>query len=371
MWEPHSAGMGENKVQHQILRESAPEVAVDSQPAAKSRKAQRITALDFTKGALVLIMVLYHWVNYFIGPQWEYYRYLRFLTPSFIFITGFMISNVYLSKYDATDPRLPKRLIARGLKLLAIFVVLNVARILLVPVLAGESAAAGQSGLRNLVAVFITGNVSVLPGKVVSFSILVPISYLLILSGALILPYRIYRRTFQVVGLICVLSALTLDFIGLPSWNLEALTIGMLGVAAGFIPIAEINKFMRHPFLLGAAYLCYIGAITVWNVPFPLLIVGVCLSLMAIYLIGSTDSEPGRIQAEFILLGKYSLFGYISQIAILQFLRAGLRHVNLGPGGLGLSFLAAFALTILSVEVVDRARTKATSIDRLYKAVFA
>jgi hypothetical protein len=38
---------------------------------------------------------------------------------------------------------------------------------------------------------------------------------------------------------------------------------------------------------------------------------------------------------------------------------------------LGISFCAAFALTIISVEVVDRARSRVTSMDRLYKAVFA
>jgi hypothetical protein len=261
--------------------------------------------------------------------------------------------------------------LVRGLKLLAIFVVLNVARILLLPVLSTGSAGAGQLALRNIIAVFYTGNISVLPGKVVSFSILVPISYLLILSGVLILPYRIYRGTFHAVGIFLLLSALTLDFIGLPSWNLEALTIGMLGVVAGFIPIAKVSKFVRHPYLLGAAYLCYLAAITVWNVRFPLLIVGVCLSLMAIYLVGTSDGEPGRIRAEFILLGKYSLFGYISQIAILQFLSAGLRHVNIGAGRLVISFIAAFALTIISVEAVDRTRTRAKSMDKLYKAVFA
>src|ERR1700758_4327571 len=78
-------------------------------------KAGRIAALDFTKGSLVLIMVLYHWINYFYGVQDN--RYLRFLTPSFIFITGFLISNVYLSKYGVSDPKLPRRLIQRGAKI--------------------------------------------------------------------------------------------------------------------------------------------------------------------------------------------------------------------------------------------------------------
>src|ERR1700728_1825387 len=112
-------------------------------PTGDSPKSPRIPALDFTKGALVLIMVLYHWINYFIGPDWGYYRYLRFLTPSFIFVTGFMISNVYLAKYDPSDPRLPKRLFTRGFKLLIIFIALNLARLLIVP-LVGTGVVSGS-----------------------------------------------------------------------------------------------------------------------------------------------------------------------------------------------------------------------------------
>jgi hypothetical protein len=167
------------------------------------------------------------------------------------------------------------------------------------------------------------------------------------------------------------LFILTLGLTGAKSQNLEYVTIGMLGVLTGFMPIAAINKFVRHPYRLAFAYLCYTIAITIWNVPFPLLIVGVFLSLMVIYLIGAGGSESGTIKSRVILLGKYSLFGYISQIVVLQILSAGSRHFNLGAAVLGTSFVAAFALTVTSVEVVDRARARATSMDRLYKAVFA
>src|SRR5271156_2446840 len=121
---------------------------------AASPKAQRIAALDFTKGALVLIMVLYHWMNYFMVLGWTYYRYLRFLTPSFIFVTGFMISNVYLSKYEATAPRLSKRLFTRGLKLLTIFVLLNLARTYIVPALGTGVVSQSFLDVRNIFAVF-------------------------------------------------------------------------------------------------------------------------------------------------------------------------------------------------------------------------
>jgi peptidoglycan/LPS O-acetylase OafA/YrhL len=341
------------------------------QATASAPKPQRISALDFTKGALVLIMVLYHWINYFIGPQWEYYQYLRFLTPSFIFITGFMVSNVYLSKYDAADPRLPKRLFTRGVKLLAIFIILNVARTLVVPVLSAGAIVKNPLDLRNLFFVFVSGNLPVVGAKLVSFYILVPISYVLILSGALMLPYRIFRYTFHLVCVLLLLSIVILGLIDAHSQNLELFTIGMLGVLTGFVPIAVINGFVQHPYILGFAYLCYTIAITIWNVPFPLLIVGVCLSLMVIYLVGLGGGESGIIRREVILLGKYSLFGYISQMVILQFLSAGFHHVDPGIAVLVISFVAAFALTVISVEVVDRARAKAPSMDKLYKAVFA
>lgn len=342
------------------------------QTTANPPKVQRISALDFTKGALVLLMVLYHWINYFVGPQWEYYFYLRFLTPSFIFITGFMISNIYLSKYDAADPRLSKRLLTRGAKLMAIFLVLNVARTLVVPVLGTGFVAGNPLEPRNIFTVYVTGNLPIAGGKLAAFSILVPISYLLMFSGVLMFPYRFYKNTFHVVCALLLSSILILGLIGARSQNLEFLTIGMLGVLIGFMPIAAINAFVRHPYVLAFAYLCYTIVITLWNVSFPLLIVGVSLSLIIIYLVGASKSKSGRIRSEFILLGKYSLFGYISQIAILQVLSAGFRHVNLsGPVILGISFFAAFSLTVISVEMADRARTRARTMDQLYRAVFA
>jgi hypothetical protein len=282
-----------------------------------------------------------------------------------------MISNIYLSKYDAADPRLPKRLFTRGLKLLAIFVVLNVARTFIVPALGTGVVLANPLDLRNIFTIFVSGNLPLVGGKLVSFNILVPISYVLMFSGLLMFPYRFYKYTFHVVCALLLLFILILGLIGMQSPNLELVTIGMLGVLAGFTPIAAINDFVRHPFMLGFAYLCYTIAITFWNVPFPLLVVGVCLSLMVIYLVGISGGKSGIIRNEVILLGKYSLFGYISQMVILQFLSAGFRHVNLGVAVLGVSFVAAFALTIMSVEIVDRARARTASMDRLYKAVFA
>lgn len=348
-----------------------PTTSVDTRKPLGTPKVQRISALDFTKGALVLIMVLYHWINYFIGPQWGYYRYLRFLTPSFIFITGFMISHVYLSKYKATDPRLPKRLFTRGFKLLIIFVALNAARTYIVPLLGTGVVSGNLLEPANIFTIFVSGNLPIVGTKLISFSILVPIGYLLMFSGALMLPYRFYKYTFHVVCVLLLLSIVALAPVGVESTNLELVTIGMLGVPAGFMSIEAINDIVRHSYALGLAYLGYTIAITIWNVPFWLQMIGVPLSVMVIYLAGITGSDSGIIKSEVILLGKYSLFGYISQIAILQVLAASLRHANFGFAALSVTFAAAVALTILSVEAVDRLRARAASMDKLYKAVFA
>jgi peptidoglycan/LPS O-acetylase OafA/YrhL len=339
----------------------------------RSSKAQRIPALDFTKGALVLIMVLYHWLNYFVGPQADVYRYLRFLTPSFIFITGFLVSSVYLSKYGVSNPQLPRRLIERGLKILGVFVGLNVIRILLLPPESQAQLLSEHSSIRSLVDIYVIGtNLGGGQGKAIAFYILVPIGYLLILSAVLLIGARYYQYFYHFVFAVSLLSVLVSDSYGTPSANLQLLTIGLLGVILGYVPIDKINRFVKHPYLVSLCYLGYLYAITVWNVIYPLQIVGVCLSLAILYLSGGAAVLEGRVRNIVILLGQYSLLGYIAQIAVLQLLHQGLRHTELGVGSaLGVSFFLAIALTILVVDATDRGRRRVVAVNRLYKAVFA
>jgi len=343
----------------------------DGQKMVATRgKANRIPALDFTKGALVLIMVLYHWINYFYGPHDN--RYLRFLTPSFIFITGFLISNIYMSKYGVSDPQLPKRLLQRGLKLLGVFILLNLTRSLLVHGWSQDQFPSATWSIKSLIDVYITGTgVGGGQSKAVAFFILVPISYLLIMSALFMVVAKVYRYTFHVVCFLLLLCIVVMGFQGLQSPNLELLAIGLLGVITGYLPTKKVNEFVGHPYLIAAGYLLYLVAITFWNVAYPLQIIGVYLTLMIIYLVGQHGDQSGRIKACFLLLGKYSLVGYIAQIAILQLLRIGLNSIDSRAVVLGVSFVLAFSLTIASVELLDRMRVKSTAVDRVYKVVFA
>lgn len=331
---------------------------------ATDQKSNRITALDFTKGFLVLVMVLYHWINYFWGTQDN--RYLRFLTPSFIFITGFIISNVYFSRPDAGDRKISIRLVQRSLKILAVFVVLNLARGLALP------AGMNQSWAQSLLNVYVFG--SGLGGgqtKAVAFFILLPISYLLFLCALLLIGTRFFRYTFHLTCLCLFVCVAILEYIGFDFPNLQLLAVGILGVAIGYIPVERLNRFVRHPLLLTISYFAYLAAITIWNVIYPLQVIGVLLSVALIYLAGLYGADSGTVKGTVILLGKYSLLGYIAQIAILQVLRRTLPYLHSKPLVLSLSFVLAFALTVLCVQAVDIIRTKFAPFDRAYRAVFA
>jgi len=312
-------------------------------------------------------MVFYHWANYFIGSEWPYYRYLRFLTPSFIFITGFMVSHIYLSKYDVAAPQLLKRLVVRGLKLVGIFLVLNLGRDCLLPLLTKGKADFSLLQPQNLQAIFISGEST---SKPVSFYILVPIALLLMLSGILMIPQRRFKYSFHTFCLFLFALLGALELAGVKNQNLEIISIGMLGVLAGFTRIETINGVVRHPFLLALAYLAYTIAIAIWNVPYPLEIVGTCLTVAIIYLLGTVDWKFSSTQDLVILLGKYSLFGYIAQIVILQILAAGFHRFVPKVAVLPTSFVAAFALTVMSIQLLDRARVRASSVNWAYKAVF-
>lgn len=335
---------------------------------ASASNTRRISALDFTKGTLVLVMVLYHWLNYFVGAQGPFYRYLSFLPPSFICITGFLIAQVYLSKGRINDSRLPRRLMVRGLKLLIIFIILNVGIISLIPAVHNERHKFDSFSVGNLESVFVTGNMA--GGRTVAFYVLVPISYLLLLSAFLVIAHRHHQQAFHAMTIICLLAISVLSLNGLKSGNLELLTIGLLGTSIGHISIDKINLLLKHPFTVVVAYLFYAAAITLWNVPYPLQVAGVLLTLILLYLAGTVSGDSGKVQRSLIMLGKYSLFGYIAQIAILQLLRRSL-HMELEAWALGASFLAAIALTLVAVKAVDRARSMSAFVNRLYGAVFS
>jgi peptidoglycan/LPS O-acetylase OafA/YrhL len=347
-------------------------LAVSQLSSAKPKPTDlsRDAAIDFTKGALVLFMVLYHWLNYFYGPHGRYYDYLRFLTPSFIFITGFMISQIQLRRYENSGRSLPKRLFVRGFKLLIVFLVLNA---LVYNALARVQVSYLHWGnsLRSFSwAAFVVGTSKTVDGqKSVIFNILVPIAYLLIVSAGVVLTRRV-KYAFYCTLSVLVAGVIFTRFSHLENTYLDLLMIGVLGVAIGFAGRHQLAPIINHPYILIWLYCLFLAAITMFGVPLPLEIASVILTTALLYTAGGRLTTAGRARRT-VLLGKYSLLGYIAQIAILQ----GLRRVSwLSQNGVAAalaSLLLGVLLTVAIVEAVDIARQRSKMANDLYRFVFA
>lgn len=338
--------------------------------ATKTAKAPRLWELDFAKGFLVLVMVLYHWWSLFVSPFGEIFVYLRFLTPSFICISGFIVSGVYFSKYGSNRGAMARRLLVRGLKLLGVFVALNVARVavsdlwLHLPI--------GRLDARTMVGIWLTGHgVGGGNDKVAAFGILVPIGYLLLALAPLVLAKRFGRKPIAVALAACWIGVVALGLAGAYSFTLELFAIGLLGGVLGAIPTDRIDRFVAKGWpAIVAAYAAYAAAIGYWGVPYILQVVGVPLSLLLIYALARLvrNWRPSNPVAFF---GRYSLLGYIVQIALLQVLGHLWARAGLGFSGLAATFLAAAVGTYIAVWVADRLRAASPFLDSLYRAVFA
>jgi peptidoglycan/LPS O-acetylase OafA/YrhL len=349
---------------------AAPAAAAVAAARLPAEKARRLWELDFTKGSLVLLMVVYHWWDTFISHWGPIFLFLRFLTPSFICISGFIVSGVYFSKYGADRGAMARRLVVRGLKLLGVFVALNAARVgvsdiwLHLPI--------GRLDARTLAGIWLTGHgVGGGNDKVAAFGILVPIGYLLIALAPLVLAKRLGRKPIAVALAVCWAGVVGLGLAGTYSYTLELLAIGLLGGVLGAIPTDRIDRFVAKGWpAIVAAYAAYAAAITVWGVPYILQVVGVPLSLLLIYALARLVRN-WRPSDPIAFFGRYSLVGYIVQIGALQVLAHFWNRPGLGPAGLVATFVAAALGTYIAVWITDRLRIASPFVDRLYRAVFA
>lgn len=332
--------------------------------APASAAVSRDDALDFTKGALVLCMVAYHTLNYFRYDE-RILRHLHFLPPSFIFITGFLITKIYRPKIFAGDQRVYARLFTRGLKVLLLFVVTNV--LVQATLQTSYNRNLGLTRLAdNLGTIFLTGE-----GRATVFGVLLPISYLLLLSAALLRVGRDHRSTLPVATVAIVSLCTLLAYNGDLTFNLELLSMGLLGMMAGFIPQPRLDRVAKGLIPLAATYLAYSIAIHRWYPTYLINAAGVSFSLLLLYSLGRYAATWPVVLRPLALLGNYSLFSYLAQIAVLQILFRLSRHSGLFEHDVVGPFLATALVTFALVRLVNHLRPRSKVIDGAYKTVFA
>ena len=339
--------------------------AIEPASVAQVRERPRINALDMTKGALVVIMVIYHSFNYSTDYSLGF-KYLPFLPPSFILISGFLISKLHCSPQAGLGRGVACRLFLRGLRLLLLFTLLNVAAQLV----GRHPPNNGTLGIDHFFSHWFE---VYLPGQagIAAFSILLPISYLLLLAPSLILIHRWNRFALPAITLALITIAVSWDQRGQSSDNLTLLTAGMIGMILGRVPMDYLLRMGRYWFVASMVYVGYVFVGLIVGQPVLLQLLGACIALALIFSVSIRVGESGFSQQRLITLGKYSLVSYIFQIGVLQIFARFFGRLAPYSSSFFCQMLLVLLLMVLVVEIVEWARRKSKWIDTPYRAIFA
>ena len=326
-------------------------------------RPQRLDFLDAAKGFLVAVMVVYHSLNY--TSQYALsFRYLSFLPPSFIFITGFLIARVYYPRAAAGEPGLTKKLLLRSLRLLLLFVALNVVSQFVRSPAYGRSVGV-EAFFREWPHTFVLGG-----HRMGVFEVLLPIAYLLALAPLLLRLMHWHRLflplfTAAIFALCCVH-----EYRDTPVANLRLMSAGLIGLLAG--------RWLRDPADLGRGFWIAAAALAAYAVFVAgrgyLYHVQLAGAIVAVVFFSGASQRMGAeswFARWMILLGQYSLLAYIVQIAILQVQsRFTGRPDPLSVEALGI-FVGTLGLTTLSAVAARWVRARSALADRAYKLILA
>jgi peptidoglycan/LPS O-acetylase OafA/YrhL len=341
--------------------------AVEIRPReGREAPAARDRTIDIVKGLLVVAMVVYHWLNIFVTAEGAVYKYLRFVTPSFIFVAGYLVTGGYLQKYRIGDPALHRRLFVRGAKLLALFTVLNVG--------VGVAAAVGGGGVRAGLEAFGVRAASMYwagEGRRAAFEVLAPIGYLLMGAAGLLWGCKLHRQFLLGMWGVGVVAVYVWRGRGWETSTLELLTMGLLGMVIGGVSRESLDRLARRPWVWGAAYAALAMALSWYDAIYELQAAGLLIVMMLLYIAANRLDALDGMGAPLVLLGQYSLLAYVVHIAMLR----GWARVVGPPGPEATGVVIAFGVALIGTwgvaELTRWTRRRSTLLDRLYRAVFA
>lgn len=323
----------------------------------------RDSNLDFVKGFLVFSMVIYHTFNYFSIAGYSATQYVRYSTGAFIFISGYIVATYYKNKFYLNQTAVCKRLIIRGIKLLLIFLVIN----LLISFVGMESHKASydlNNFINNFNAIFIGGNTNV-----VAFPILVPISYALFLSP-LFLFFHAWEKSLIVITALLVAIYLLIDT---NNFNLYGLLIGIIGTLIGLLQDSKKLYYSIKSNVLIFILLCVcIFFMKYFDRNILTYVVGVSIIIKLVYDFSQTQNPANPVSRMLVLCGQYTLLCYLSQIFFLQIIH---RFVYQNRHELDYKILLIILITsiflIILCKIVDLFRTKFALIDKSYRFIFS
>ena len=331
---------------------------------------ERNNAIDFVKGFLVIAMTLGHTVMYFVDGRPLIMSYLFWPRHGFVFFAGVMCGTIYLDKFQKDKKSVVSKLFVRSLKIIGLFLGLNILiHLVLKQNYTGQNLNLNLI-LNNLEPIFLTGD-----GRLMAFEILIPISYVLLLSLPILYFARFqYFLYFIVVSMMCVSS---LTGIKIPS-NAYYSLFGAGGVCAGLICTSLKSKLKNKLIGLVVALILLLyffvlipGKVNVMGNPI-ISFIFVNVIIAAFYLAGSLlESYRFRVRV-IIKFGQYSLYLYLTQILFLQILyRLGMSKERFITIRTFIIFAAVSCAMIVFSYLTDHIRSRFLIADKVYRFILA
>ncbi len=366
----------------------------------KSKK--RIESFDFVRGMLLVFMTMAHVEFAFpeVNPGDELYYVLRFAQRGFVLLAAFSLTYLSYNAWSENPAPVRQRLIQRSLKLLGVFIVLNVVTMVALMLLRPgqdilsfytkgiariEEVTAEWSYLRIVYEVFVVRS------AFVSYDILVPIAYMLFVA-----PF-VFKLISRNSGLICTIIFVfgvlfLLNFLKDEKghrilkayYNLDLLTYGIGGMVGGLLAMRYRESL--HTFrqgwtgLLASACLTAVIYIVLFcSNPdefrrtssfyqwFHLLWLSVIL--LFLYQLHQIGRRTSFVMKPLLLFSRYSLVVYILQVFFLKLL---MRPPYPMEGWPLYIFVTLLNLCIVWTCVIslDFGRKRFLLVDKIFRAVF-
>lgn len=327
--------------------------------------------LDFVKGFLVVVMALYHAMNYFAVVPSEVYGYLRFANGSFVFIAGYTVALFYTS---SVTTQASIRLLTRGAKLLALFTALNLALSTFSITNYRQVTFGLADYLNQLGRIYGSGD-----APQIALRILVPIAYVLMLSG-LFLVSAGWQKILMALTFLAALLHGTV-FSSLPP-NLFFVLTGLLGLALGlwlktrkFEVLSMRPRALARPLAMTVSVVGFIAVASVMNTLSSHVLaysVGLGVMLALVYGMAKEFNPKAAFYRATVLLGSYSLVAYVGQIGYLFLLHRALRGAGVAPElALAFAFVSTCVFLWVGCQCLEALRHRSKLVEQTYRMVFA
>ncbi len=340
--------------------------------ATPTRVSGRDESLDRVKGVLVLMMVIAHTANLTLpSATWRYFIYpvaLGFASGSWIFISGFLVGTHYQVGFDRDVGGTTRRLMGRGLRILAIFLVVNIA-LSKINFSCRSGITGGDCQAWNLL---VLGQ-----NQGMTFEILQGIGYVLIVAPL----YMAMPRVATVGITLLIVFATALHFFGLRADGLTWMVlVGLAGLVLGwYVPAQSMRRVSADP---DARALALFSGVLLWSlyqtatfVPDKhQMIVGVYLlgvigGTLALYALNGWIRWRGLARRSMDRMAQYALPAYIGQMGILWIWHL-LTRDNALLHSYPVSLLVVFTLLLLALAALDWGRRHVPPVATLYRVVF-